>query len=91
MAMTLQSAVSRIAVTLLAAAGITLSTALAWVLYELLARGSVDSLADAWVRGAGRYLGSLFSMDPTVAAFFLPLATFAAISLAAIWLIGANG
>jgi hypothetical protein len=42
------------------------------------------------VRSAGRVLGAMFSMDPTIAAFAFPLATFAAISLGAVALCRSN-
>ena len=70
---------------LFAAAGIALSTGIAWVLYELLVHGDVDNLADAWVRSAGRTLGHLFAMDPVIASIAIPLATFAAIAMTALF------
>ncbi len=66
------------------AIGVSISTCIAWVLYALLVHGNVDNLADAWVRSVGHTLGGMFSLDPTVAAIFLPLATFAAIALGAL-------
>ena len=86
----LQGLVSRITAKLLAAAAIALSTATAWVLYELLVRGGVDNAADSWVRGAGRLLGEALSLDPIVAAFAGLLVVFTVISLVAFTIIRAS-
>jgi hypothetical protein len=87
---TLKSAANTVVNKALAAVAVVLSTAIAWGLFELFHRGTVDNLAEAWVRSAGRVLGAMFSMDPTIAAFAFPLATFAAISLGAVALCRSN-
>ena len=90
MTITLMNAANAVVNKALAAVAVVLSTAIAWGLFELFSRGSVDNMADAWVRSAGRFLGAMFSMDPTLAAFAFPLATFAAISLGAFALCKSN-
>ena len=87
---TLMNAANAVVNKALAAVAVVLSTAVAWGLFELIHRGSVDNLANAWVRSAGRILGAMFSMDPTIAAFAFPMATFAAISLGAFALCRSN-
>ena len=87
---TLMNAANAVVNKALAAVAVVLSTAVAWGLFELIHRGSVDNLADAWVRSAGRILGAMFSMDPTIAAFAFPMAPFAAISLGAFALCRSN-